>query len=145
MSTKQHVGGFTQLADGVQAAGKILTLDATDALIWATPPKGYISITELAGEIGVVLTNITGPVTYQWSFADGDEAFSFSSATNIEHPTFLKDTTTYLPFLLDPTLVTGGSGAAYRWSTLLKVIVTDAIGHTYSAYYSYSKILIVSP
>jgi hypothetical protein len=37
MSTKPYIGGFTQLADGVQVAGKVLTLNTSDVVVWATP------------------------------------------------------------------------------------------------------------
>ena len=37
MSTKQYLGGFTQLADGVVALGKVLTIKPDDTMVWATP------------------------------------------------------------------------------------------------------------
>jgi hypothetical protein len=37
MSTKQYVGSFAQLADGVVALGKVLTLKPDDVVVWATP------------------------------------------------------------------------------------------------------------
>lgn len=104
----------------------------------STTTEGYVSITEIDKySIGVDLVGIPGPVTYQWSFADISNAFSFSSTTNIENPTFLKNEISHQPFKLDTT----GTTAVYAslWKTLIKVIVTDVNGNTYSAYYNYTE------
>jgi len=101
--------------------------------------KGFVSIYEGEGFLGVNLTDVPGPVTYEWSFADKGDAFSIVGDNDTPTITFLKNNNenVYQPFLRDVR----GTPNTYivSWLALVKVIVTDANGYTYSAYYNYDE------
>jgi hypothetical protein len=100
-------------------------------------PKGYVQIVEdIEGTIGVVLTDVPGPVTYQWRFADKDGAFTFTSDTDVPNPTFTRMSwPDYAPIVKDYTVT--DVNKAVSWSTLLEVVVTDVNGYRYVANYNY--------
>ena len=108
--------------------------------IIALVSKGNVSITRslISYELSVTLTNITGPVTYEWSFADADPGLLFTSATTIPTVTLIRNSniTEYQPFVINVT----GTGiiSINKYSALVKVRVTDSNGFIYTDYYNYS-------
>jgi hypothetical protein len=122
--------------------GTNLSINSSGVLS-ATVPKGYVTITQTGitstTYLGAVLTGITGPVTYEWSFADSDPGLEFTSFTNIQNVVLYRimDEAQYLPFLLYTSLP--GSIYNYRYSALVKVRVTDGNGFVYTDTYSASQ------
>ena len=131
----------TTVLGGVKV-GTNLSINGSGVLS-ATVPKGYVTITQTGITstiyLGAVLTGITGPVTYEWSFADSDPGLEFTSFTNIQNVVLYRiiDEAQYLPFLLYTSLP--GSIYNFRYSALVKVRVTDGNGFVYTDTYSASQ------
>ena len=101
--------------------------------------KGDVSISKLlSGDLTVTLTNITGPVTYQWSFADANPGLLFTSATNIATVTLIRNSNTlqYQPFTINVTGTTAMS--TDRYTALVKVRVINSNGFIYTDHYNHS-------
>jgi hypothetical protein len=101
--------------------------------------KGDVSISKLlSGDLTVTLTNITGPVTYQWSFADANPGLLFTSVTNVATVTLIRNSNTaqYQPFVIN---ITGTAATSInRYTALVKVRVIDSNGFIYTDHYNHS-------
>jgi hypothetical protein len=85
---------------------------------------------EIPGRVQSTLVNITGPVTYEWSFADNAEDFTFSGPTNLSYVNLVSVATLGHSAVLADTAGTA-STKSWRMMTLLKLKVTDAAGNVY--------------
>jgi hypothetical protein len=99
--------------------------------------NGYATISAYGSSLSVTLTDIPGPVTYQWSFADSSEQFTFTSATDIASPTVTRNEASS-PFSLVPPF---GIINVSKWSTLVKVVILDVLGNYHTAYYQHNYTL----
>ena len=97
----------------------------------------YVQISDTGENTAAVsLTNITGPVTYQWSFASNSTDFNFTGSTTLATVTLNPQPISGNYRILADTTGTAAAGA-HRLITLLKVKVTDSLGNIYTDTYLY--------
>jgi hypothetical protein len=138
-STDQNYA--VQLQDHTVGIGKVLTCMSTDGHAnWIpTISRGYVTIIQNDNTLTAVLSGILGDVTYDWSFADSDPGFVFTSLTMLQNVTIsrITDTSQYLPFLIE--IVSPDVYKARKYSALVKLRVIDENGFVYSDTYNYSE------
>lgn len=115
-------------------------LNSLTELACAQPVRnGYIEIAKGQGLTAVAnLYNITGPVTYQWSFASNSDDFNFSGSTTTSTVTLAPQPINGYFRILADTVGTPAS-SAHRLITLLKVKVTDSLGNVYTETYLFQE------
>lgn len=83
MSTKQYIGSFAQLADGVQVAGKVLILKNDDSIVWGSPTNLQKIITYPADFTGTNYTLTNADNGHSIIVINGGTSVTITVPTNL--------------------------------------------------------------
>lgn len=140
LQTSTEPAGYNCSTGGIRVNVRNLNTDAVISTHYLCDNdcsvRGLVSINEVgAFGLSATLTDIPGPVSYQWSFADSIGHFQFTTATDIAAPSIDKNPAAYPYMVVPPVGVFSGD----RWDTLIKLVVLDVNGNYHTAYYEYSR------